>query len=158
MLSELLQYINKWYVKTLEVQTFTIVPDGIEFAFNETYLVGQYISIDNSVLNDGVYKITALTSTKITVADTLVAENTENVYLWGLAIPKDIVSLSITIEDYLIESNDGLASENQGGRSVSYAENSTWSSVFGSRLSKYRSIVSDKDIFAHYDINTKHYY
>lgn len=158
MLSELLQYINKWYVNSLETQTFTIVSDGIEGTFSQNYVVGQYISIDNSILNDGVYKLTGVTASKLSVAETLQTEAVNTVFIWGLAIPPDIVNLSIAIDIHIGKSQDGIASESQGGRSISYANNSTWSSVFGARLSKYRSLVSDKVTYNQYDIRTKGLY
>ena len=159
MLSELLQYLKRWYVCTLETKEFDIVADGIEGDFTETYLVGQYISIDGSVLNDGVYKLTEVTASKLTVEETLLPESVNTIYLWALAIPRDIISLSETIKTYVDGSTDGVSSESQGNRSVSYGGTSSWTSVFSSRLSSYRSVVSDKETFGNsYSIDTKRYY
>ena len=157
MIGEILKYINKWFVDTLESSTeYTIVTDGVEGTFNESYVVGQYISIDGSKVNDGVYKLTAVSTVKLTVADTLIAEDTDNyIDIWGLAIPSEIINLDVKITAYDALASQGVVSESQGSRSVSYDGNSSWQNAFKSTLSRYKSIHSDKGSYRPYNADLK---
>ena len=60
MISQILDYTKKYYPWSLDTNGYAIETDGITGLFSATYQVGQYVNIQNSVLNDGTYKITAL--------------------------------------------------------------------------------------------------
>lgn len=148
MLTELLATLNNWFVKTLELGEYTFEVTGevytISGSFGEDYIVGQYISIDGSKLNDGVYKITAVETGVLTV-DLPVIDEVVDVALWGLAVPKVIVDLATEIQTYKTQKGQGIVSESQGSRSVSYADGS-WVGVYRTRIAPYRKLYSDKKL------------
>ena len=156
MISEILAYTNKYFPYTAEYNTFSVVADGIEGTFNETYLVGQYISILDSFLNDGVYKITGVTNTKLTLDAALLAESSK-LCIHGLKLPKAYLSVISAIETYTAgqSTQAEISSESQGSRSVTYKDGSGWQSAFKSKLSPYMSMFDDRRNFIEYDINTK---
>jgi len=158
MIAEVLEYLNKYWVDTVESSAgYSFEIDGIVGSFSEDYEVGQYVSIDGSKLNDGVYKIVSKTSTKLTfAADTFIAEDNDNtVYVWGLMIPKSVLTLISEIDTYVVTAKTGIKSESQGLRSVTYAKGSGWEDAFSSRLKKYKAMYSDKLSYYDYNINTK---
>ena len=157
MLNQILEYTKKFYPYSLETGVFTIVADGIE-GFTGEYVVGQYINIQESFLNDGTYKITAVTDTKLTLDATLTAEDTATIYLWGLKLPKAYLSLISDIETYadMQTTSANLQSESQGNRSVTYKDGSDWQSAFKAQLSVYRSLYDDRATYCRmYNIDTK---
>lgn len=142
---ELLNYLNNFFVKTFEISALTFDSAGKTISgIAETYLEGQYILIEDTVLNDGVYKITDITAGVITVAEAL-QDETNTAYAWGLAIPSTVVALQTEIATFKAATDDGLASESQGSRSVSFKNGSSWSEVFKARLIPYRRLYSDKN-------------
>ena len=150
-----MDYINNYFSRTVE--SVTSVIDGtdktITGSFGETYLVGQYIRLSGTILNDGVYKIAAVSGSVITVEGTLMDESpTESYYLWGLAPPKPFLAVVSDIETYVAANgtNTGLKSETQGKRSVSYATDSTWQGVFSRSLGTWRKVYSDDDKLLRY--------
>lgn len=161
MLNEILEYTKKYYPNSCEYKEFEIVNDGIEGTFSEDYLVGQYINIKDSILNDGTYKITEVTSSKITVDATDLVAETNYMYLFGLQLPRAYISLISTITDYYNDQSikGDIASESQGGRSVSYGTSgSSWQGVFANQLSNYRCMFDDRSyLLRNYDINTKNW-
>lgn len=157
MLNQVLNETNKFFVVTCERGIFNVVADGIEGDFVDEYLVGQYVSIDGTKLNDGVYKVLGVTSTKLTLDATLLSESA-TIDLYGLAIPRAFIELVDSIAAYVAKTQDGLSSESQGGRSVSFKDGSSWKDVFKSRLNAYRASYSDKiERSSHYNIRTKGY-
>ena len=155
MLERVMNYCNNFFVRTLEGHTYTIVADGIEGTFDNTYVAGQYICLDGTILNDGVYKIESVTSTKLTVEETLSAEDTDEItYLYGLAVPSTFVTLVDEINTYDDNVTYGIKSESQGNRSVTYGSDggtssgdSTWQSVYSKSLAPYKRMYCDKDTF-----------
>lgn len=157
MISRVLEYTKKYYPCTLENATFTIVSDGITGTFDESYLVGQYVNIQDSVLNDGTYKITAVSGSKLTLDATLLAEESY-IYLWGLRLPQGLLSVITDITTYVNSSTSSaeIQSESQGNRSVTYANgNSGWQSVFRNQLAPYKSLYDDRITYTNYNITSK---
>jgi hypothetical protein len=147
MLQNILDYLNNYFVRTRELFT-AVVSDGITGTFSKTYAIGQYISIDNTLINNGVYKITGVSTSKLTLDATLTAETVTGV-VWGLAIPKVVLTLATEIASYDSTSQKGVMSESQGNRSISYGNGTTsgssnWQSVYKSNLMPYKKIYSDK--------------
>jgi hypothetical protein len=138
MLDYLLDYLNNYFTKTHQHITITFNGDEISNVDND-YIVGQYINIKDSVLNDGTYKITEINGTVLTVDRTLNAETSE-CSLFGLAIPKTVIDLvsKVTI------TNEGIVSESQGNRSVTYSGGS-WQEKYHSVLSQYRRVYDDRE-------------
>jgi len=144
MIDQILKEINNYFVRSVEYSTITIAGTLIT-GFSETYIAGQYINIEGSVLNDGTYKILSNTSGVITLTTSLSSETT-SMYIYGLQIPKSIIDLSTEISTYAQAITPGVASESQGGRSVSYIEgSSSWQSAYKKTLNAYRLAISDKE-------------
>lgn len=144
MINQILEETLTYFPISIETATMSIVSDGIGFTFNEDYLVGQYVNILGSVLNDGTYKITGVTSSKLTLDATLLAE--ENyIQLFGLALPRALTTLITEIETYAASSgNANLSEEWQGKRKVKYASGSNWRDSFSARLDNFRSVYDDR--------------
>lgn len=145
-MKEIMDSINNYFIDTVEPMTFNIVTDGVTGSFSHAYFVGQYFMIQGSKMNDGVYKITVVSTSKLTIAETLTAENVPEGVIYGLAVPRDFDSLATQIKSYSAKALDGIKSESQGSRSVSYTGDSGWSSVFSKRLNTYRRVYKDKRI------------
>ena len=159
MISQILEYTKKYYPWSLDTNGYSIEVDGIIGSFSATYQVGQYVNIQNSVLNDGTYKISAVSGSKLTLDATLIAEtNNEDICLWGLRLPKGLLDLATDIETYVSSQTTkaDVMSESQGNRSVSYKDGSNWKSAFKTQLSQYRSVYDDRDTWCRkYNIRTK---
>lgn len=67
------------------------------------YLVGQYILIENSILNDGLYLIKSISEEGLEI-EGVVDEEFEGV-IWGLKVPRDFVELCKKITEYDISNN-----------------------------------------------------
>jgi len=149
MLENVLEYLNNFFINS-RYSVIDIETDGVTGVFDtDDFIATQYVSIDGTKVNDGVYKILSVTSTKLTLDATMIAETPKNCILWGLAVPKIVVDLTAEISTYDGASTKGIKSESQGNRSVSYGTSlsggsSDWQSVFGSSLAPYRQLYSDK--------------
>ena len=157
MIGKVMTEVKNHFARSVESKAYEIVVDGIQGSFQEKYVVGQYVWVYNSFINDGVYKITAITSTKLTLDATLQAENTgETIVVFGLKPPTEFLSLVTDIESYVNNqavTSLGIKSESQGNRSISYGSGSsgaggnTWQSVFSESLNKYRRMFDDDESF-----------
>jgi len=162
MINEIMEQINNYFSRTVESNTSVITGSTITGSFTETYITGQYIRLQHTILNDGVYKVVSQIGNVVTVEESLLDESPEDSYLiWGLAPPKDFLTLVTEIDTYTTaQTNVGVTSESQGERSVSYGGSSggssSWQSVYQSRLSRYRKLFNDDHrLFRRFNINTK---
>lgn len=133
--------LNYSYTKDL---TFTASSGKVAGAFTSTFLVGEYIRISDSRLNDGVYLISAISTTEITIDTTLDTTFTDEAeiecIITKIYIPNDLVALIAEIKTYNTNNTSGLQLERQGNREIRYAKSSGWKDVFLNRLSKYRKL------------------
>jgi hypothetical protein len=138
MIDYLLAYLNNYFPKTHDRITLTFSGSTIS-GISGQYLVGQYVNIYDSVLNDGTYKITQINGSVLTVDATLQAE-TVDCSIFGLAIPKQVLDLvsKVTID------SEGILSESQGNRSVTYSGPS-WQAKYHSTLSAYRCVYDERE-------------
>lgn len=142
MLDKILKYLNNSFYKTCEGDTFTIMDNKI--IVNGKYIVGQYIKIQGSLLNDGIYKVVNVADNEITIE----GANTEEFVgvIYGLAIPKDIINLETKIKEYMATNkNNSIVSESFGNYSYTKGTNkngnvATWKDVFAEDLKPYRKI------------------
>jgi hypothetical protein len=141
-MNKLLKYLNRYFPRTIE-SVGSVVGDGFVGNFKETYLVGQYVLIKGSILSDGVYKLTGVSPTKLTVSDFLEPESTGLITIFGLAIPRELIALEAKIQAYT--SKEGVASESIDDYSVSYKDGSGWQTAFKSELNAWRIMYSDLD-------------
>lgn len=156
MLNVVMTHIKNHFARSWEIGQYEIVTDGIVGSFYKKYIVGQYVWLKYSFVNDGVYKITGVTSNKLTLDATLTAENTgELIALFGLAVPHDFLTVVTEIENF--KSKDGVTSESIDDYSVSYGgDGGSWTSVFSGKLSQWRRMYDDDNrVYKEYDIRTK---
>ena len=143
MIKQVMDSINNHFVNDWEHNSYEIVSDGISGTFSCTYLVGMYILIEHSYLNDGVYEITGVTSSKITVDATLKAENTnDSMTLYALTPPADFISIVTDISNF-DEKGLGVNSESIDDYSVTYEDDGSWQSVYKNKLNQYRRVYTD---------------
>lgn len=158
MIDEIMDGINNHFAYALEISNFEIVADGITGNFQNDYIVGQYILIKSSVLNDSVYKVTQVESNKLTLEGTLIPESTNNnnynIGIYALRPPKGFLTLVDTIASWETSNSSkaGISSEKIDDYSVSFAGDgsaagNTWENAFKSKLSKYRRVFTDLDQF-----------
>lgn len=153
MLNSVLREINNYFFEyTLGVKDFSYTKD-VTFTgtdtltasdFSDTFIVGEYILIEDSRVNNGVYLITAIDGTTITIDTTLdltiTTEPEREVTLTKCFIPGELLALVEDIKTYDTNITTGLTSESQGNRSVSYGDSSGWKKAFTSDLSIYKRL------------------
>lgn len=154
MLNAVLREINNYFFEySLGVKEFSYSKD-VTFTssdtlgatdFSDTFIVGEYILVEGSRVNDGVYLISSIDATTITVDATvdltITTEPERTVTLTKLFIPKELIALIAEIKTYDASVTTGLSSETQGNRSVSYADGgSSWKKAFGTDLSVYKRL------------------
>ena len=106
MFAEVLDYLHNWFVKSKVDGEFTIEANVLTPC---DALVGQYIRIEGSIFNDGVYKYGV---------DSFVAEETFNGSVYLLAIPRDLERLVDEISDFVeTYGYNDIQSESFGGYS-----------------------------------------
>lgn len=129
--------VNNFFTKTVEVTELTFIGNKIT-NFSNDYLIGQYVHVEGSVLNDGVYKITNITATEITVNTSFVTEASKCT-LYGLAIPKAFLELAEQIIQNGAEGN--AQSETVSRYSVNHgAGGNGWQNVYKNALNKWRKL------------------
>lgn len=146
MIGELCQELKNWFDRNqpkihgaFEISEGKIVDED----FIEVIQNNQYFRIIGSVFNDGVYKYTDA----LTLADELFVG-----HIWLMAVPKEVISLSDEIDDWLVKYGESVnspySSESFGGYSYTKASGTngssssgaSWQSTFASRLNKWRKI------------------
>ena len=156
MIDAVLNYLNRHFPISLETGLMSIVTDGIEYLFAENYLVGQYINIYGSILNDGTYKIISVAPGKLTL-DAVMLPESNDIELYGLAIPKAVLDTVAEIEAYTAKAPTyNIESESQGKRSIKFKNGSSWDAAFASKLAPYRAMFDDRRTFYRdYNITSK---
>ena len=117
-----------------------VISDGVISPLSSSLIAGQYIRIVGSLLNDGIY----LLPDDFTIAE--LQDETFTGAVFGLAIPKDLVTLDAEITAY-VAANPASAytSESFGGWSGTKATGSngaplSWKSVYAARLNRWRKL------------------
>lgn len=157
MLNAVLRELNNYFIRyvngvlqfnfSIDI-TFT-ASDTLTGDFTDTFISGEYILIQGSRVNDGVYKINTISATelKIDAAVDILIENESEVTcsVTKLYIPEDLIQLIDKIDMYNTNVTTGISSESQGSRSVSYGtsgggSSSGWKDAFNSQLSTYKKL------------------
>jgi hypothetical protein len=134
MLYEVMKYLHNFFAtKVCEKGTYTITDGVLDLPFVKD---GQYIYIEGSTMNDGVYKypLSGLTDEEFDGFITL------------LKPPKAFLDLVAEIEGYEADNvASPYQSESFGGYSYTRATNKSgevagWKDVFASRLGVWRKI------------------
>lgn len=119
--------------------TFTI-SNGVISPLSSTLIAGQYIRIVGSLLNDGIYLLPSNFTISSLVNETFTGA------IFGLAIPKDLVTLDSEITAYVAANPaSGYVSESFGGWSGTKATGAngaalSWESVYAKRLNRWRKM------------------
>ena len=138
-INDVLLEINNFFEKTKEYGSFEITTNKILGIDDLHYQAGQYVRLYNSILNNGVYKITATEDGEITLDATLQPETANNLVVFGLAIPSELISLAAEIESKGSEQN--VLSKTVSRYSVSFGEKGgAWTNVYKDSLNKWRKI------------------
>ena len=142
MLYEICEHLNNFFDKRngeyidRTADTFTI-SGGLISPLSSSLIAGQYIRIVGSLLNDGIY----LLPSNFTIS-TLVNETFTGA-IFGLAIPRDLVTLDTEITAYVTANPASwYVSESFGGWSGTKATGSngaplSWKSVYAARLNRW---------------------
>ena len=139
-IESLIKECNNYFYRWKETNTFTINDNSI--TVEGKYMIGQYIRIKGSILNDGVYKVETYVNNIITVIG-LINEEFEGI-IYGLAIPKSFTELYSKIEEYNTKNvMSSKTSESFNNYSVGYATNRNgkplqWQEMFKNNLDTYR--------------------
>ncbi len=142
---------NSFYEYTSGVKNYSYTKD-ISFTsedtmlggFTDTFIVGEYVRVTGSRVNDGVYLISAIDTTSITIDTTVDAkiktEPSTECTITKCYIPSDVVQMIAEIKEFDANLVQGASSESQGSRSVSFADGASWKKAFSPRLSAYRKM------------------
>ena len=150
-MGNVMEYLHNYFYKFKERGNFainfnTISIDGC-YDLQGKYVVGQYIRIKGSLVNDGVYKVIAVSEDGlpgITVDGCLSDEEFEG-YICSLAVPKAFISLCNDIKEYEVKNPPKeFISESFGGYSYTRSQASVesglsgWQLAFKGQLAPYR--------------------
>lgn len=144
---------NVFNIDSGDFDEYEIKGEVLTSKLGHKYLIGSYIAIERrggagksgSILNSGVYKVT---DDLITIPGSK-DEKWEG-YVFQCAIPSDLIELAQEIELNIKNTKqNNKTSENFGIYSYSKATNrngvvASWSEVFATRLSAYRSRMFDE--------------
>ena len=136
------------YIYEYPIQATFTATDTISGDFEDTFLVGEYIKIEGSRLNDGVFKIAAIDNTTLTIDtnfDQLIKTETEiSVAMIKCFIPESLTDLIAEIKTYTDSHTvDGVKSESIDDYSITYTDEagkSGWQGVFKGRLAQYKRV------------------
>lgn len=147
MLLTVLKHLNNFYIATEEVGDY-VIQDNVITGLKDKYVIGQFIIIQGSMVNDGVYRFNSDTKTLL---DTMDEEFSGTIY--GLRIPRELISVVQKIEEWAISQDpnlSGLQSWSNGSWSESYAMSNGvragWEQIFASKLKPYRGNTIFKPI------------
>lgn len=155
-ITEMMEYCNNHFLCTVETPQLTFKDTAsvytIEGVLGEEYLVGQYIYIYGSKLNDQAYKIKAVATNKLTVEESVLNETSDDVVIFGCAVPKSFITLESDISNWDSKNGglEGITAERIDDYSISFGGTSGggsgvdgWQGAFSSRLNNYRRIYDD---------------
>lgn len=141
-MQKILDSINNYFYKFYESGNYSINTNTIKV--KGKYIIGQYVRIEGSTLNDGVYKVIFVDGQNITLESLTMRDEEFEGIISSLAIPSDLISLKAKIETYESENKpSAIVSESFGNYSYSLATNAngqalTWQEVFSNELKPYR--------------------
>jgi hypothetical protein len=152
-IEEVLSYLNNYFVYAyaphvyidITASTKTIALADITYDFDDYALdikVGQYVRIEGTRLNDGVYKVVTVATTSFTVLETLIDEVSDEdldyITISELAIPNKL--LSIITEMIAWTGTDNVKSESLGPHSITYDRPSNVFTSFEGRIKRWKKL------------------
>jgi len=117
---------------TLATEDVTVDDIGVELEVN------QYLRIEGSKLNDGIFKVDSVGTNYIVVEETLIDEESDYINLYELAIPQKLLSIITEMQDW--SGTNNIISEKLGPHSVTYSKPSTVFNSFEGRLKRWRKV------------------
>jgi hypothetical protein len=138
-LYDIMLEVNNFFVKEYECVESELTVTKVLADFSNTYIVGQYIRIKGSTMNDGVYKVTSVANGELMLQATLQPEPSSNITIYSLAVPASFISLA---NEIIAKGRDeSIASESVSRYSVSYGnQGSNWTQVYKKSLDKWRKM------------------
>lgn len=149
MLQQIMSECNNYFAIKREARTFKI--EDNKLYLDSKCVKGQYVLIQGSVMNDGVYKVLEVGENYIVLNG--LTDEAFNGYLYLLAIPRSFQQLAIEIEEFSLKNKSTvIVSESFGNYSKSVATDKdgnvqSWQGVFKKQLNKYKKIYSDLESF-----------
>ena len=141
------EYLNNWFDNS------TYYHEGIDLTFTATdqiggdlsstdFEAGMYIRVQGSKNNDGAYLISSISDTAITIDtdySTITTESEIEANMYWMDIPKSLKNIISTIltQDASV-TNENVASETQGNRSITYVDEASTLNAFKSKLKPFR--------------------
>lgn len=157
-MEEILNYLNNYFYSYALMTNVTFEEDGNSFTISKLergFYKGQYIKIEETTINDGVFKIISIRdngdSITITTDATEFAEGNFRCFILVLAVPRPVIKLKEAIEEFKAKNKPSVyTSESFGNYSRSWATNSkgavlTWKDVFKEDLNQYRCMFDNRD-------------
>lgn len=157
-MEELLNYLNNYFYNYELIGPVVFEDDNSSLTIpdvNKEFYVGQYIKIENSKFNDGIFKVIDVNSNDnnytITTDSSDFIPGVFTCSILSLAIPRVIIKLKESIEDFKANNKPSVyTSESFGNYSRSWATNSkgnvvTWKDVFKEELNQYRCMFDNRD-------------
>lgn len=157
-MEELLNYLNNYFYNYELIGPVVFEDDNSSLTIpdvNKEFYVGQYIKIENSKFNDGIFKVIDVNSNDnnytITIDSSDFIPGVFTCSILSLAIPRVIIKLKESIEDFKANNKPSVyTSESFGNYSRSWATNSkgnvvTWKDVFKEDLNQYRCMFDNRD-------------
>ena len=141
ILTTVLRSLPRFFERSSESGTFTI-ENEILTGNSQVFLVGSYVALTGSILNNGIYLVT---DNLITIPEAKDETFTGEIY--QLAIPNDFLAMVEEIQGNIettAKADQGITSFSFGGYSESRATTAdgvvaSWREVYKSRLVPYRS-------------------
>ena len=157
-MEEILNYLNNYFYNYELIGPVVFGDDNSSLTIpdvNKEFYVGQYIKIENSKFNDGIFKVIDVNSNDnnytITTDSSDFIPGVFTCSILSLAIPRVIIKLKESIEDFKANNKPSVyTSESFGNYSRSWATNSkgnvvTWKDVFKEDLNQYRCMFDNRD-------------
>ena len=153
MLTELCGYLKNWFEKEKCYGDFVISNGHITFADGTELPLqdGQYFRVIDSVFNDGVHKnVEPSEDSPSTLTD-----ETFTGSVWAMAVPREVIALaeeikawsdkyagadSAALSPFSSESFGGYSYSKSAGNSADGSTGTSWQSVFGNKLVRYRKV------------------
>jgi len=149
MIEEIMNECNNYFAIKRGAGTFKI--EDNKLYVNSKCVKEQYVLIQGSVMNDGVYKVLNVGEDYISLNE--LTNEEFNGYIFLLAVPKQFKKLVMEIEEFKSKNKSTVVvSESFGNYSKSVATDKdgnvqSWQGVFKKQLNKYRKIYSDLESF-----------
>jgi len=146
---EVLNYLNNYFIEsytsniyvdfTAETKEIALATEGKTFADVGIELeTDQYIKIEGSKLNDGIYKVDTVDTDCIVVEEALIDEKAGSIDIYGLAIPRKLLAIITEMQSWSGTAN--VKSESLGPHSITYDRPVTVFNQFESRIKHWRKV------------------